>query len=1144
MLASSLMRGVIQKSHGITNVKFPKRAYADSPLAQGDWYRIDVQEDGIYKLDLNYFRQANITVGKINSFRLFGNGGRQIPEDLRIPSPDSLVEISRLVVDPGKDGNFDQGDYILFYGRGTHGWTYDVNQKMYHHFVHPYAEKNCYFFTFDAGNGRSMDSVPSGTETSVFRQSDFQGKLFVEQEKYNLFGSGRRWVGKLFSAALGDITDTYVNTLSGLVSSAPIYYRFIFLNRSTTIDAFNVYENGQLLLGPIYMSTTDVSPLNNTGDYAYETTTLTVTRTGGVSGDQSRIKVDYESRSADANGWLDWLEILYRRRFEAVNDGLFFTSPDTSAQIEYTIHGLSSSDIFAFDVSDHSNVKRITQLIISADSCKFQLLQTAGSVRELAVVGHNGFKIPSTPIKIENSNIRGIQPPVDFIIISPKEFLTQANELKSYRESHDSLHTVVVNINQIYNEFSGGVSDVMAVRDFLRFAQKNWFYLNTPTDTIRPRYVLLFGWGHYDYKNISTTLPNWIPPYETAESVYQDGSYTSDDNFAFLNPGDNRISIAIGRLPVHSQQEAEVAVNKIISYETKSPLDPWRNRLTFVADDGFTSARGGSMGDDGSEHTDNSDEVANAHTPDSFEKNKIYIVEYPTVNTATGRRKPAAAKDIIDAFNQGTLIINYVGHGNEHVWAHEYIFTDDESVPQLTNRDRLSFLIDATCDFARYDDPQALSCGEQILTMEQGGVIAEVSASRAVWSLENHELNDKLCDCLFQRDTLGTPLRIGDAMWLMKQTQNGQNDKKYHLLGDPTLRLVIPRVGASVDSVNGISTVGTVQMKSLAPTMVVGAIRQSNGLISSAFNGRGIIQLFDAKRKVDISEGIGHFQFDENGSLLYRGEISITNGLYKSTVPIPKDVTFGSNSRISLYVWNNQNDGAGYTEHVVVNGTDTLAAIDTVGPHISLYLDDLNFKPGDVVKSNTALIVELEDNSGINTSTVGVGHRLTATMNNPERTFDLTNYYRSNLNTYQSGEIRYPLSNLADGKYSLRVKAWDIYNNSSEAETFFEVNATEDLALLYVMNYPNPFSHSTTFTFQRNSIDPIDVEIKIYTVAGRFIENIKAQNIVDRFVQIPWNGKDRDGDDLANGVYFYKLRVQNHSANITKETIGKLAIIR
>jgi hypothetical protein len=244
-----------------------------------------------------------------------------------------------------------------------------------------------------------------------------------------------------------------------------------------------------------------------------------------------------------------------------------------------------------------------------------------------------------------------------------------------------------------------------------------------------------------------------------------------------------------------------------------------------------------------------------------------------------------------------------------------------------------------------------------------------------------------------------------------------------------------------------------------------------------------------------------------------------------------------------LYAWNDASDAVGFTENVSISGTDTTVAIDTAGPRITIYLDDESFRSGDRVKPEALLIADLQDESGINTSTVGIGHRLEAVLNK-STAIDLSDFYRGNLDTYKSGQIRYPMSALPEGKYSLKLKAWDIRNNSSEAEILFEVSASTDVELANVFNFPNPFSGSTTFTFQRNSQEPVDVEVKIYTIAGRLIENLQVPSVADRFVQIPWNGRDRDGDPLANGVYFYKVIVKTLDRRSTKEEIGKLTIMR
>jgi hypothetical protein len=1038
------------------------------------------------------------------------------------------VEIPRLVVRKNSSGT-DTADYVVFYGRGVTGWDYDAYSKGFQHFINPYTDTSYYFFTVSQGTGEPMDSIVSPNPTSTSKQY-FQEKIFIEQEKYNLLNSGKRWAGKEFTIA--DNTDTYYNSLPGIVSNTQVKYAFNFIRRSSSTDLLNIYESGNLIqqmsMGATFMGD------GETTSWAED---LPATATGGLpqtNPNASVVKIEVVSSNQASVTWLDWLEIYYQRKFEALNDALLFTTADTSGSIQYGISNFSS-EVRAFDVTDHSGVKQI-KFNQTGSSCTFQLQQIAGSVREIAVVGKNGYIAPSTATKIVKftpNNLHDFQDQIDFIIISPTEFISEANRLRDYRKLNDSLNTLVVDIHQIYNEFSGGLPDPLSIREFLNYTQNNWV-------DPKPRYVLLFGSGHFDYKNISTTQSNWLPPYETEQSFETVDSYPSDDKFVMLGYSDS-YALAIGRLPVRNLKDAAIMVDKVISYETASPLDPWRNRVTFVSDDGKTS-----QGDDGSVYTDHSEEISQKNALMNYEETKIYEVAYPTVNSAGGRRKPDVNKAIVDAINSGTIITSYIGHGNEILWAHEAVFTQADDLPQLSNKNRLTFTITATCRYGWYDNPTEVSAGEQLVTMEQGGAIADFSPARVVYDSPNFALVESLFDYLLQRNSDNQFPRIGDACIYAKSINSDlDNTRKFHLFSDPTVRLLMPKNTATVDSINGssISANDTIKIKSLGLAHIAGAIKQNNELMSS-FAGKGTLQLFDSQKIDSIVDGIGTFIFKLTGSLLYRGDVSITNGHYTAIVPIPKDVTIGKNARVSIYAWSGQSDATGSTENVMIDGIDTTIARDTLGPVIAVYLDTIAFQAGGVVKSNPIIIVELSDECGINTSTVGVGHQLSATISNPIRTFDLSGSYHSSLDNYKKGEVHYQLNDLSDGKYTLTVKAWDIQNNSSEAETFFEVRSADDFALFNVVNYPNPFSNTTTFTFERTSYDPIDVQIKIYSIAGRLIANIDHQNIAESSVRIPWDGKDNDGNSLANGIYFYKLVVRDKNSQRSNEAIGKLAVVR
>ncbi|OGU18970.1 MAG: hypothetical protein A2059_00580 [Ignavibacteria bacterium GWA2_55_25] len=1107
---------------------------ADSPLAQGEWYGMEVKEPGVYKLDQSFFTGAgvsSVTIGSINSIRIFGQGGGELPESLQGTRPEGMEEIARLVVDRNNNGVLDADDFILFYGKGTRGWKYNASQRTFSHTINHYTETNRYFFTVGgSGRGRDMGALASNSLAGAYKPADFQGKVFVEQElNKDQLTSGRQWWGQLFD----NFTTSAVHTTSlpGVEASKPVRYNIVVLSRSASVDTFRVQENnqnlGSVLTLPINLSTGTFE------DYFYRSPVTSFTRTGVLPNNRSVLRFIFGTLNQAAKGWLDWFEIFYRQRFEAQNDLLLFASPDTTAVVEYTVSAMSSRDVYAFDVTDHKNVRSITNLTFDpadASFFRFQISQNEGTVREFAAVGRNGFKTPGGVKKLPNSNLTGITNGAEFIIIAPQEFLAEANRLKAHRESRDQLSTLVVDVEHIFNEFSTGLADPMAIRDFLKHAYSTW--------TTRPRYVLLFGGANFDYKNIRSEERNWIPPYESLESIHEIFTYTSDDHFVFLDPNAQRISLAIGRLPVRSVQQAKDVIDKIIAYESNTLFDSWRNRTTFVADDGLTSTT-----DDGSLHTGQADIVAQSSTPASFQREKIYLIEYPTINTSTGRRKPSVNQAIVDAINRGTLILNYTGHGNPSQWAHENVFSKGEDFSKIKNEGRPFLVVAATCDYARFDDPKAESAGELLLLMQNAGSIGTVTAARVVYSGENFELNKTFFSFLFQRDGQGSYPRLGDAWWATKQIHNTLNDMKHHLLGDPTLRLAAPRSIVSIDTINNEQAIRATFLPTLGTVRLNGTVRNADSSFSPDFNGRALLEVFDSKRNVIVPEW-GNYQFEVNGSLLYRGEITVTNGKYQAAFPIPKDVSYdGNRARMALYSWSGSTDASGYFENIFISGTAP-AGTDTAGPEIVIRFDDPSFRPGDFVGTSPLLIVDLSDESGINTSTAGIGHRLEAALNGSSQVFDLTNSYRGNLDTYQSGQVRRQLSELPEGRHTISVKAWDIHNNSSLAETFFEVRTSSTLSIYNVFNYPNPFNRTTTFTFQRNSPDPVDVEIRIYTVAGRVIQSFEVASVVDRFVQIPWDGRDKEGSEIANGVYFYKVIARSLDRSSTSEVLGRLSVLR
>ena len=454
---------------------------------------------------------------------------------------------------------------------------------------------------------------------------------------------------------------------------------------------------------------------------------------------RSVLKFQVNANSSNTSAYLDYFEISYQKDLAAVNDSLIFYSKDTSSIISYDLTGFSNSNIQVYDISDYANIKAVASLTApSGGEFRFQENENAGKVSKYIAVGNDKYKTPVSPVEISSQNLHGITGGAQYIIITDKTFNDQANRLKNYRESEskEKLSSIVVDVDQIYNEFSGGALDVSGIRNFIKYAYDNW--------QIKPEYVLLFGDGNYDYKNIEGSNNNFVPPYETAPSTslkYNEiYSYPMDDYYAMVDGPDDKndikIDLAIGRINIQSLEDAQIAVDKIISYENNSDKDLWRNLITIVADDNVTST-----GLEQNLHTPQAENLANNIIPGSFNINKIYLAAYPTVITGVGITKPAVNEAIIAAMNNGSLIVHYVGHGNEHVWAHETVFENSSSIPRLHNS-RYFFLTVAACAFGYYDKTTVQSGAELLLLKANSGAIGVLSATRPVFSGDNAALAD------------------------------------------------------------------------------------------------------------------------------------------------------------------------------------------------------------------------------------------------------------------------------------------------------------------------------------------------------------------------------------------------------------------
>ncbi|MFA5832639.1 MAG: type IX secretion system sortase PorU [Bacteroidota bacterium] len=1110
-----------------------KISSVNSLLSSGTWYKMEVVDAGMYKISASYLKAIGIEPSSLSSIydiKIFGGNGRRIPEDLGTTRPADLPQIAVEYVDKNSNLKFDAEDYILFYGQGTTGWEYNPVQKQLHHYVNPYTFSNYYFLSIGANTtSRQLQniSVSSATSGSV---NQALGKVFVDEEKFNFLFSGQQWFSPPMNANESRVIS---NKLTGRIAGTPVSYKYTLYSRSNANAQFILEESGSPIASEFIAGKSDFELNYPIATYSNTSGEREVTIVPVLSDDRSNIKMTYSVTSTVAFGFIDWLEIFYRQRLTASNDMLLFSSPDTNGTIEFSVTGFSTNSLTVYDVSDVNNVRKINH---SADqilgSILFKDTLKTGTIRTYWAGTEAKYLSPKSVVKIANSNLHGFNG-AEFIIVSHNDFKSEAVRLKNHKENlpgSKKLSTVVVDVDTIYNEFGIGMPDPTAIRDFIRYAFYNW--------SIKPKYVLFFGDASFDFRSVLQNDRSFVPTYQTAESNDKIYSLSNEDYFSYLDgsaPG--HVSIAHGRLTPRSADDARLIVDKIIKYELSAPKGVWKNVITIVADDKWASDN-----QDETLHTFDAESLADVYTPKDFEIHRIYMEEYPVVYTSSGRRKPDVRKEMLDQVNDGSLILNFIGHGNPKVWAHESILTLDDVRNQFQNQDKLTFIVAATCDWGRFEEAGESSSAEEVMFNKKGGAIGVLSATRAVFSTANAETNQYFYGFLFAQKPV---MRLGDAYLLTKNVLNDVGNKqKYFLMGDPTLQLAVPTDKIFIDSLQTSSSAVADTMHALEKITIKATVRDTANAIVSNYTGSALLTVFDADRTKTIST-IAGLEYHENGGIMYKGESSVKNGVMRATFIVPKDIVYANKKgRISIYFSNTASDGRGYTSNFIVGGASSSVQPDSLGPDISIFFDNKNFRSGDVVTENPTLIVSLTDSSGINSSTNSIGHRMEAWIDGNAKSVDLTEFYKGTIDSYQKGTAEYTMSGLSVGNHSINIRAWDVHNNSSSAESYFTVASSSGLSIQQLYNFPNPVSTRTAFTFQHNQLLPIDVAINIYTVSGRLIHKIERFGISERFVKIDWNRIDTDGDEVGNGIYFYKVIAKTVDGRFTSEAIGKMAIVR
>jgi hypothetical protein len=1224
-------------------------------FSKGAWGKVGVTARGVYKIDMAALNSMGLVptggVTPSDKIRLFGSGGAMLPEAVGEQRPSAFTE-NALLINDGGDGILSGQDFIVFYAPGPHRWHYNSNNDQYSYIHNLYSDTAFYFLNVDGNIGENIGQSNSGTigasakrigtgnaayhnATAGLRVTSFTDNWVYEKDNINVLASGKLWLGDAFSMATGGTTTrNYVVDMPGLISTDSVTLKVYAAARSIGVPAnFAVRVNNNLVQN-VTLPAVSGGFLDTYASYVSSQTKFIA----GSSALQLSLQFSAGGGSGvgfGAEGFLDKIECSATKVLSmssasngigggigsgvggSVGGALFFRSGIIGASPAAFVLNAGGVPNFAnttlLDITDIATPKKMEGSFSSGGS-EFVFNNDASTLREYVAFTPSQILAPALFTAAPNNNLHALalDTAANYLIITHPSLVAAANKLAAFHTAQKAgIKPLVVTATQMYQAFGSGSPDITAIRDGVGFFARAYGALSGGSATgggafaQKEFYVLLLGASSYDYKNRISNNVNLVPGYQSSASLDPLSSYTSDDYFALLDSSANinieplltnssatNTQVNIGRIPAKNISEANTVIDKIINYHSAQSQGPWRIQQRFIADD-----------KDFNLHVQDAEAVSGAAQKANalFNQQKIYLDAYPLVSGSGGGRYPAVNEALVNAFNSGSLVINYSGHGNYLRLADEAIFSSKE-IPLINNASKLPLVITASCDFYPYDDPTKKSLGQQLLfgagnvgaggggvgggssNAGASGAIALLTTPRLVFAYSNKIINENYFVAAHKPDantgllpTLGQAVKNAKNL-TMQQSRDFINTRKFALLGDPAMRLAYPNSSIVLDSVNS-KTIGandtlvsgklyTFKGSVMAPRS--GAI---TGSINSSFNGTLYFTLYDKQitrttLKNDPATAAANYNAQEN--ILYAGLVSVANGKFTVSFVLPLDISYApGKAKISMYAQQTINpasptqtlpDAAGVDTSFYTMGSGAVIT-DKVGPVIDLFLNDYNFKNGGLTHSDPVLLINLQDVSGINTSSSAIGHDIIVTLdNNPTTTRTLNSFYQANINTYQYGTVRYQLPTLTPGSHTLQVRAWDNVNNSNTRTLGFTVAATagssgtggstggsgtasdmSPLVIDKVINFPNPFTSQTTFSFEHNFPGQnIEVNLSIYTQNGKLVKQINktANTSGTRNVQITWDGTDAAGSKIARNVYIYKIQIS--AAGTNYQTSGKL----
>ena len=1106
-----------------------------SQLSTGKWVKLKVDHSGMYQITSEQAR--NLGFSGVEHLKVYGRGGNMLSEKLTVDIVDDLPAVP--VYRP------EGGGRLLFYAYGPVS-VGGINSSEYVPVQNTYSSSAYYLVTEDP---ETPDPTVEKSEVPVTGSAPvtaFRDYVFHEEELVNTGETGRTFLGEDMRVNRSRDFDF---TLPGLVEGSTVSVRTSFaakINAGTT-GVVSFIANDK----PLEKSAADnvaviADVAHDHYNWANTTKSFVLEETN-----QLKYKVTFSCSGNVEMARLNYIAVNYQRQLNLAG----------AAQLSFRYGSMLSTGMFEIAGADENTVvwnvtnpnKAVQQNVVCEEgrarfSTAFVLPQTF-----VAFDPTKTMPSPEFAGDVENQNIHGMAVP-DMIIITPKEYIEQAQRVASLHEKEDAMKVHVFTDNQVYNEFSAGTPDAMAYRMVSKY-----FYDRGEQEGHKLGYLLLFGNGSYDNRGVSQEFKGIAYPklltWQTNFSDNENDSYISDDPFIILgdDSGPNFYrelpTIAVGRMPVKSVNEARIMVNKLVKYVTKPDYGSWKNNVLNVADDG----------DDGV-HMKQAEAVitaARTHGGEHAVFNRVYLDATTRASDGGVSKYPDARKKMYSTLQDGVVWWNFTGHSGISTWTGDGLMLKGDIRDELYYK-HLPILYAATCEFTRIDAVET-SGGEMMLLNNAGGAIAVVCPARLALVHSNGPLNEAVGRHIFERDSKGLPLRLGDIILRGKREYtNDDNTMRYLLCGDPAMRPAFPSYRAVVDEIND-EAVGGEELPILQARQTVtfkGHIENERGQEVNDFTGYLLSTLYDCETSV-TSHGYGSdgqkFVFHERANKLSINNTDVSSGKFSVTMTIPSEVLASYDnfqpSLLSLYAYSTVDslEANGSCDKFYIYGFDDTVEADTIGPDIIYFrLNNKEFKNGDNVGDSPVVLIMVGDETGLNFSNAGIGHTMTLTLDDKTTLSDVVNYYTPKEMPFggTEGEIAYPLTNLSEGPHKLKFKVWDVFANSSEGEIQFIVSKSLKPDIVSVYCDANPASVETNFYVQHSMLNAnVTIKLEVFDLMGREVWSTtqSGRSSLDTSFPIHWNLTDYSGSRVPRGIYIYRAAISTDGVHANSKS-KKIAV--